>query len=616
MDKKNKVKDNNNTNNKDPKVSKAWLASVLEHDVAKPPDWTEKDVEQIGPAKPKSRLQGYLQEVYEALLEVNSARGVTLHTRPDGTPQVINLPTEDYFDKWYENNDIETYASKHKLMAALNSIASSVGQSGESGDDEDAFQRILAKLVTAVKDDPIDGILGIADAINRKYPDLAIDLNVPSTDEINEQEQNRYAAELAKIGQRVESNIDEYKDLIAEMASAAKTDFEELASTLNHVVIFGEALWELVLYSVVSPRAPRLLINSLDYRANLHTLLEGDISTAKSQIIKICTLISPKMLIVDETTKASLEGVTKREAIADGVLDLASSGNIIVEEFTKTWAKMGLFRRALDCKFMQFFKGGHAKGIFVNTTVIAACNPKDDFFQEDSKLRTQLPFKEGILSRFDVQIPLTATTSSNKMLVDRMNLFGEADVFIDFEDIKRKLELICKGMDTIQRIRINRGQLEMLREAFKDRNSTDHNRRILQNRPLVLLRDLETLARLVNVITAVNFTNRKSEDGILYADDEDVEKAIRLWENLIQLRIQLYANQSRIILSVADEIVKAIALSQRQNGVPIEEVYTDIVKNKQLIGRTTFYEEIKKLRNSGRIVQLGQRDSRLKVIID
>ena len=127
MDKKNKVKDNNNTNNKDPKVSKAWLASVLEHDVAKPPDWTEKDVEQIGPAKPKSRLQGYLQEVYEALLEVNSARGVTLHTRPDGTPQVINLPTEDYFDKWYENNDIETYASKHKLMAALNSIASSVG---------------------------------------------------------------------------------------------------------------------------------------------------------------------------------------------------------------------------------------------------------------------------------------------------------------------------------------------------------------------------------------------------------------------------------------------------------------------------------------------------------
>ena len=611
MDKKNKVKDN-----KDPKVSKAWLASVLEHDVAKPPDWTEKDVEQIGPAKPKSRLQGYLQEVYEALLEVNSARGVTLHTRPDGTPQVINLPTEDYFDKWYENNDIETYASKHKLMAALNSIASSVGQSGESGDDEDAFQRILAKLVTAVKDDPIDGILGIADAINRKYPDLAIDLNVPSTDEINEQEQNRYAAELAKIGQRVESNIDEYKDLIAEMASAAKTDFEELASTLNHVVIFGEALWELVLYSVVSPRAPRLLINSLDYRANLHTLLEGDISTAKSQIIKICTLISPKMLIVDETTKASLEGVTKREAIADGVLDLASSGNIIVEEFTKTWAKMGLFRRALDCKFMQFFKGGHAKGIFVNTTVIAACNPKDDFFQEDSKLRTQLPFKEGILSRFDVQIPLTATTSSNKMLVDRMNLFGEADVFIDFEDIKRKLELICKGMDTIQRIRINRGQLEMLREAFKDRNSTDHNRRILQNRPLVLLRDLETLARLVNVITAVNFTNRKSEDGILYADDEDVEKAIRLWENLIQLRIQLYANQSRIILSVADEIVKAIALSQRQNGVPIEEVYTDIVKNKQLIGRTTFYEEIKKLRNSGRIVQLGQRDSRLKVIID
>ena len=106
----------------------------------------------------------------------------------------------------------------------------------------------------------------------------------------------------------------------------------------------------------------------------------------------------------------------------------------------------------------------------------------------------------------------------------------------------------------------------MIRDAFKDRNDYDHKARVLRNRPLVLLRDLETLARRVSVVEAVNFTNRTVEDGSLYVEDTDVEKSIMLWENLIQMRIALYAKQSRQILTVADEIVKVILLTQPQHN--------------------------------------------------
>lgn len=599
---------------------KEWLISVLEQEVEKPITWTEKTTDAIGPTKPKSRIQELLQDIYHGLLEARSAQRVKIHIDPDGASEVINLPEEDFFDKWYENNGLKNYNQKYRLMSILNSIAQEIGKTGEGGYGEQEFQSILSKLTNAVLEED-GGIIAIASAINRRYRGLAeLPMRIPDPEEVNEHNQLLYERELGKIRQSVESNIDQYEGLLQDLESAAKTDFEQMASILNHIIIFGEAMWELILYSVMSPRAPRLIINNLDYRANLHVLLPGDISTAKSKILEICKIISPKMLIVDETTKANLEGVFKigEDEIAEGVLDMAQRGNIIIEELTKRFTNMPLWRRAMDCKFIQIFKGGKSKGMTVNTTVLAACNPDADFFQEEDYFREQIAFKEGILSRFDIIIPLTATTTANAILIDKMNLFGEAVDNVDFNDFKRKLTLIAVGMDNIKRVKITPVQLEMIRDVVKEHNETDHRRRILRNRPLILLRDLETLARFVNVIAAVNFTKRTVENGILYADDEDIERAIRLWENLLHMRVQLYGGQNRILKSTADEIVLYIINAMKDSDreeVSLLKVKEYIVDDRRLISKATFYREVEKLRDSGRIIQSGKRNAKVKVII-
>lgn len=602
-------------------VNKEWLKAVLIQDVEEPKKWTTQEVDIIGAAKPKSRLQRHLQDVYEDLLNITKAGDVKIHERADGDQEIINIPHEDYFDKWYENNDINDYNMKYKLMTALNSLVTSTGRTGVNGYSEDDFQKILAKLSNAVLEEP-DSIISIANAINKKYPGLAeAQLPLVDTDQLNEKEQLEYDKEVNKIRESVESNIDQYQDQINKIKEAAKTDFEEIAATLNRIVIFGEALWAIVLFAIMSPRAPRLIINSLDYRANLHMLLAGDISTAKSKILEICYLISPKALIVDETTKASLEGVAPLGAgdeIADGILDIANRGNIIVEELTSKFAKMSLWRRAMDCKFIQIFKKGIPKGMDVNSTMLTACNPDEDFFLEETIFREQLGFKEGVLSRFDILIPLTASTTSNKILVDKLNLFGEASVQIDLNKVKQRLQLIAAGMDNIQRVRITDLQLEMIRDAFKERNDADDRRHILRNRPFVLLRDLETLARFVNVIASVNFNKRILTEGVLLADDNDVDMAIRLWENLLHMRKQLYGGKSRILKSPADEIVMFIVHAQREytnKEVPLIDVYREIVENQRLIGKTTFYKEVKKMRESGRIIQKGVNQAKVSVII-
>ncbi len=618
MSKEKHRKKGNNNNNNNIGVNKDWLFSVLGEGIPKPKKWKPQEVKAIRPKKAESMLQGFLQDIYEGLVEAGSAKRINLHDN-NGVHEIIGLPTEDYFDKWYENNDIGEYTQRFRLSETLNGILSHLGLSYTSGYDEEGFQEILSKLTVVVLDDP-GALNAISDAINTLYPRLITPLlDVPDEDEINEHERQEYEAKLRTLRDTVESNIDQYADKIAEMKSAAKTDFEQMANILNQIVIFGEALWELILYAIMSPRAPRLIINNLDYRSCLHTMMAGDISTAKSKILKICKLIAPKMIIVDNMTRPALEGVFKiGQGIQEGIIDQAQDGALIVEEFDTRFAKMPLFRRIMDCEYIETHKGGDRKGIHVNTVMLTACNPEADFFQEETYFRTQLGYKEGILSRFDILIPLTATTLTNKLIVDKMNLFGDAVDNIDLDDTKNKLSLIASGMDTIKSVSITETQLEMLRDVFKEKNTIDEARRLLKNRPFVLLRDLEILARLVNVIASVNFNRRQIEDGILYVEDEDVEKAIMLWENLLHMRLQLYGGRSRILKTPADEIVAYIVARQRglgTDGVPLVEIYQHIVLDKRMISKATFYREVKKLRNIGTIIQFGERNAKVQVII-
>jgi DNA replicative helicase MCM subunit Mcm2 (Cdc46/Mcm family) len=326
--------------------------------------------------------------------------------------------------------------------------------------------------------------------------------------------------------------------------------------------------------------------------------------------------------MVDDTTKATFEGIAKMgEGIGEGVIELANNGVIVVEEFTNQFAKLPLFRRVMDCEPIVIWKMGEEKHIEdVNITMLTACNPTQDFFVEELEFRKQLSFKEGVLSRFDFLIPLTATQIKNEILLDKIDIMTPQAKLngINLDEIRENLETIATGMSQITRVILTPQQSDVLKDAFRGRNDMDMGRRLLGYRPLVILRDLETLARMVNIVAAVNFSKRIPSNGVIQADDSDVEKAIQLWEGLIQFRVQLYAKHDRNLLSVGDEIVKYIIQAQQSsNGdaVDIRRVKQRIVDEMKLIGQTTFYKEVNILHESGRIAVEGQRDKKLSVIV-
>jgi len=588
-------------------VDQAWVKELLKDQEQPPKKWSKNEVKQIETVKPKSRIQEFLQDIFEALIEVATAQRVIV--RDNG--EVDELPSEDHFDKWYENNDIAKYTQKYKLATQINLLLNDLSLTGSAGEDEASMEAALGKLANAVIEDPY-AIYVLEKSINGRYPNLVAFMNLRTSEEdINNYEEIIYNKKMSAIDDKVSSNIEIYEAELAKIKRAARTDFEILAHNMNGIVIAGSVIWELMFYSIMSPYAPKIKVNSLYIRSNLHGLLTGDISTAKSKMLEILKMVAPHSLTVDDTTKATFEGVAKiGDGIQDGVLDMANDGVMIVEELTKKLTDMPLWRRAMDCKPIRIFKGGDSKELDINTTVLAACNPLLDFFQ-DEVFRSQLPFKEGILSRFDILIPLTNTSMKNELIIDGINLFGDSPNKIDLEGTKEALATIAKGMKTIKEVVLTQRQKTMLKNTFLFHNSRDKGKPLIKYRPFVIFRDLETLARLVNIVVATSFSNRSFEDGRIHAKDEDILKAIYLWENMLHMRVELYGpRQSRNILSVSDEIIIFINNAQRANGdelIPYSDVANYIVSDKKLISKPTFDRQMKRLREGRRIIQQGEK---------
>lgn len=596
-------------------IDQRWLKALATSTLEKPKLWTSTDIKEMsGAKKAKSKIQGIFQHFYYDLID--RIRKV----RIEGD-EVVG-PDEDMFDDWYEENEIGDYQNKYALMTFFNVIAEALQIGPMDSYDKDDFEKILSKIALRAMEEPAY-IQKVREVITGKYPGLIGDFRYePSLDTMNEQERLEFDAEIQRIEQRIESNVDEFEDLIQQIDVAKKTDFEQTAQRLNQIIIWGEAAWELVLYAVMSPYAPRITINTLDYRANTHLLMAGDISTAKSKVLKVVKRIAPKFIIMDDATKATFEGVAPTRAgedIEDGILDWAKDGIIITEELSPKLTRMKLWRIAMDCEEYGIHKKGSSKVGTVNSTMLAACNPDEDFFQTEIAFRKQLPYKEGVLSRFDVLIPITATPELNDMLLDQIDLFGnKTDIPIDFNLIKSQMSTLATGMREIRRVEITEEQKEKLRDVFRQHNLTDQRRRTLKNRPLLILRDLETLARFVNTIAAVNFSRRRVDDrGVLHADDEDIDKAIQLWENLLKYRIQIYGPEAnRNLRSVADEICLYMFRSDgHKDEIPVRELLNEIVNARRMIGKTTFYKELNTLIETGRLAKFGERDATVKLVI-
>ena len=520
----------------------------------------------------------------------------------------------DCLDKFVENNNLMEYKQIGRFSEFLAELLKKMDLTATHPLTEEDFQEVFFSIAERVGEE--DGNLElIRDFINNKHPDLVDDLDGYSTEEeVNNEWENHVDEEMKQIEENLEKNKEEYRDVINRVERVKANDIDKYANELSKVIVhsLGKENWKLLLYSIMSPYASEFVINSIPIRNTLHVMFVGDISSGKSKICSILKIISPKAEYYSDFTKASFEGVSTKEEIEEGIVDKVMDGILIVPEFKKV--QLPFEREFLDNDTIKIGKGGHEKEVKPNTTLVASINPRDDFFQNGVLLRSQIPEDEGMISRFDVFIPLVVTAQENELILDKLNLFGRAKTSIDLEEIKLNLSTLAKGMKSLKGIKITERQKQMLKDAYKFHNKE------LPNRPLLILRDLECIARLLSVITMTNYLNRQVEytdgdmkNGIVTVDNKDVEEALSLWEHLIVTREQIYRENKRHIYSLKEMILQEI-MTTSQSKIGTKELYERIVEKQGLCKKTTFYDRISQLILEGSIKQIGKKNSILVAV--
>lgn len=535
--------------------------------------------------KPKSKIQEILKEFYNRLKTAKSS---------------------DEFDKFYTER-LKDYPQLNRFANFLMKLCEKLSLKIEHPYWEEEFQKALF-LITERRLEEQDTMNVVYRMINEEYPSLVAEVDVDvSAEDLNVEYETYVTEEIEKIkGQLKNGERKEFLDKIQKIRQAEKTEIEQLAVELNQIVILGREAWELILYAIMSPYAPAININNLLERPNLHFLFVGDVSTAKSKVDKIVERISPKALKISKSTEASFEGVAKQETIERGIIDYANFGVLIIPEFSKVFEKFEILREVMDCDRITIVKGGVTKELPVNITFFAGCNPRADFFQNEISLRDQIAFKDGVLSRIDILMPLIATKEKNELLLEQIDIFGTKQPKLTLEDIHERLKTLSTGMIKLAtNIILTEEQKRLIKQTF-----LSHNQK-LKHRPLLVLRDLDTLCRLVNVITATNFPKREHTDGgIIKAKNEDIAKAIELWEEIIAHRKTLYTSKHRLIFTLKDKIMMEIL--RRGNNVRQAELKKDLVAE-GLCSERTIETKINQLATEGKIIKIGKYNGILKV---
>lgn len=169
-------------------------------------------------------------------------------------------------------------------------------------------------------------------------------------------------------------------------------------------------------------------------RADIHQLLLGDPSVAKTQLLMAVVARAPRGMLVtaSQATHAGLTAYVQQENVFGavrwvaeaGAMPLADHAGILcIDEFDKMHAEdRRRINPALDPQEFTVVKAGANLKMVSRVPVLAAANPKMGRFDEHLYVSEQFEISPDTLSRFDCIWPMidTAHAESDKLIAHRI----------------------------------------------------------------------------------------------------------------------------------------------------------------------------------------------------
>lgn len=292
------------------------------------------------------------------------------------------------------------------------------------------------------------------------------------------------------------------------------------------------------------------------YRKESHLMIIGEADSGKSELVKYADKIAHKSSIIDGSNATgvgvlfALDEYDGTKILRSGAMILNSGGHIIVDEYDKMpKSEQKKFNQAMEQQRATYNKGGHIGNAECKTTVISACNPKNERWVEGDII-DNMPFDPSTITRFDVIIRTTKETHEN--------------------EIRAKMQHIMKG---------KRGELEQVADPNWIKGLLNYLRKL---RPIITP---EAEELLINKF--VEFTQLDQPNDAIPIQTRQMEGIQRLCEAYAKLMFK-----KEVDCEIVENVIKFYQQCLSTLGMNVEKGVAQFDLTGRAVNRDKYFEDI------------------------
>jgi hypothetical protein len=395
---------------------------------------------------------------------------------------------------------------------------------------------------------------------------------------------------------------------------------------LETLVRFGDSyvkdvpdLWRALFLAQASCYAPPIMQGEKVNRAQTHILLLGEYSTAKTSIYRMGMKMFPKAIFPTDFSPSAFMGTVKKDGVrVKGIAEESDRSVVIIDEFDKIMAKHpsldGILRVVME---EQTFYRRVAYGSLAYKThpvILAGANPKNDVFTNELMMN-QIPFKYGLLSRFDYIRPMAYGAEKILSLTRHMadtcfKDIAENNRTMCTEDVLKMFYALqsCLIQKCVRQVVADQGLVQALSHRFEKLQGD------VEGVPILSVRDFMAAIRYFNASAILHAEQRELQEFGIVANEIDLDNALYLLDMSARSKVLLLSSRDRmeIVRSPYEKAITYVSTLLVGTTMTKQDVANGLIEALGVC-RATAYNYLNDMVAEGKVEQIGLRDSALKM---